>query len=70
MIRAGRRTLTEQQLIDALAAVYRAGLPFGAERVGPPLTIARLCDDHLDPTGLLLGQVREAARKPVPEAKT
>lgn len=47
--------IPEPHLINCLAQVYRKQEGRNA------LVVALLCDDHLDPTGRLLGLVRKAA---------
>lgn len=47
------RAYVEDAMVSALAAVYPDGR----------VVIAKLCDEHLDPSGRLLGLVREEARR-------
>ena len=52
----GDRYYAERKLIEALAVEYRFN-PAAA------VSVARLCDERLDPSGRLLGEVRiEVAR--------
>lgn len=52
----GDRYLPEWRLVIALAGLY-------ARKEAWRLPVAILCDDYLDPTGRLLGLVRDQAAK-------
>jgi hypothetical protein len=49
------RYFSEAHLVAALAAIYKAGSSQDM------VTVAKLCDEHLDRSGRLLGRVRSAA---------